>query len=230
MKKKIIAVLITMILLVPTTVYAKNTNNNGKGNDNMNTTTEQDKEKGSPNSNDNTEKKNQNKARVSENKADQEQFKASLKAKHKIMKENISKTNTLKKEISLEKQELAKILEEIKAGSKTLNSDDFNLLITKSASLRESVSTIQNLPEINSDVKSAGNDIKTGKYETALVSLDKVIAKQEDRYSKLLSLKNSLDDLLAIAKQAVPVTTNSSTDSTDSIDSEETDNNIELAQ
>lgn len=230
MKKRIIAILITMILLVPTTVYAKNTNNNGKGNDNMNTTTEQNKEKGSPNSNDNTEKKNQNKDRVAENKTNQEQFKTSLKAKHSIMKENISKTNSLKKEISSEKQELAKILEEIKAGSKTLNSDDFNLLITKSASLRESVSTIQNLPEINSDVKSAGSDIKIGKYETALASLDKVIANQEDRYAKLLSLKSTLDDLLAIAKQAESVNTNSSTDSTNSIDSEETENNIELAQ
>ena len=154
------------------------------------------------------------KSTISENKALQQQFKTDIKLKHTIMKENIDKSIKIKKEISSKKQEIAIILGAIKAGTKTLSAEELNQLITNSSEIKQSITAIQSLQEINSDVKSAGNDIKSGKFETALASLDKVIAKQEDRYSKLVLLNENLNKLLAIAHNAKDVIIGEPSDNT----------------
>ena len=219
MKKRIFAILITIVLLVPTTVYGKDANKNGKDNDNMTTKTEDSKGKDNSSKENakekyNTNSKQENKSTISENKALQQQFKTDIKLKHTIMKENIDKSIKIKKEISSKKQEIAIILGAIKAGTKTLSAEELNQLITNSSEIKQSITAIQSLPEINSDVKSVGNDIKSGKFETALASLDKVIAKQEDRYSKLVLLNENLNKLLAIAHNAKDVIIGEPSDNT----------------
>ena len=101
-------------------------------------------------------------------------------------------------------------------------SDQLDLLLAKADAVKETADAVKALPAVSPDVDNTQQDIKGNKFEAALSSLDKVIAKQETRYAKLVELNTKLDDLLAIARQAQPVTTAATTTSENSSASTDT--------
>ena len=206
MKSKIIAVVLTGMMLMPTVAYAKGQKEVPKGNHEVQTQVESK----TVNTEDNA-KELDGKGKGQENKAAIETFKSEIKAKHEIMKANTQKSIELKKQISTKKQELASILSDIKAGTKTLSADQLALLTSKATAVKETVENIKALPTTNADAKDTQEDYKGKKFENALASLDKVIAKQEARYAKLVELNTNLDALLTIARQAQSVTTDTTT-------------------
>lgn len=245
MKKRILSIILSVILLTPATVFAKNIKSDSNAKHTIEATSSQShensddkeinnnhaiseqKENGKEkeietntnvNVNEVTIKKQEKNTTSQENKAAnnsaKEQFKAQLRAKHEIMKANITKINELKKEINLKKAELETILTDIQQGKKTLSSEQLTLLTQKAALVKQSADAVKALPKINSDVDRTQENIKGSKFEVALSSLDNVIAKQEARYVKLVDLNTKLDDLLSIARQAVDVSTAASSSNT----------------
>ena len=218
MKSKIIAILLTGMMLMPTVAYAKDKNETSKEKPQVHTRiqekvanvegkykkTKDTIEKIETKIN-RTTKKLETKDKVKEINAATETLKTELKAKHEIMKANTLKINELKKQIKAKKQELTSILSDIKAGKKTLSADQLELLTSKVKALKETAKALKTLPRIDSDVELTQKHIKGKNFETALASLDKVIAKQEARYAKLVELNTNIDSLLAIARQAQPL-------------------------
>ena len=218
MKSKIIAILLTGMMLMPTVAYAKDKNETSKEKPQVHTRiqekvanvegkykkTKDTIEKIETKIN-RTTKKLETKDKVKEINAATETLKTELKAKHEIMKANTLKINELKKQIKAKKQELTSILSDIKAGKKTLSADQLELLTSKIKILKETAKALKTLPRIDSDVELTQKHIKGKNFETALASLDKVIAKQEARYAKLVELNTNIDSLLAIARQAQPL-------------------------
>ncbi len=225
MKNKIMAIVLTGVMLMPTLAYAKGQNEAPKGKTEVKAQSQSTSLKTEENT-----KAQENKAKAQENKAENkaaiEEFKAQIKAKHEIMKANTQKSIALKKQISSKKQEIALILADIKAGKKTLSPEQLDLLTAKADIVKETVATVKTLPTINPDVDNTQQKIKGKNFEAALSSLDKVIAKQEARYAKLVELNTNMDALLAIARQAQPVTTDvqTSTDTTNTNTSDTTAN------
>ena len=218
MKSKIIAILLTGMMLMPTVAYAKDKNETSKDKPQVHTSIQEkiaNVEGKSKKTKDTIEKietkinrttkKLETKDKVKEINAATEALKTELKAKHEIMKANTLKINELKKQIKAKKQELTSILSDIKAGKKTLSADQLELLTSKVKALKETAKALKTLPRIDSDVELTQKHIKGKNFETALASLDKVIAKQEARYAKLVELNTNIDSLLVIARQAQPV-------------------------
>ena len=218
MKSKIIAILLTGMMLMPTVAYAKDKNETSKEKPQVHTRIQEkvaNVEGKSKKTKDTIEKietkinrttkKLETKDKVKEINAATETLKTELKAKHEIMKTNTLKINELKKQIKAKKQELTSILSDIKAGKKTLSADQLELLTSKIKILKETAKALKTLPRIDSDVELTQKHIKGKNFETALASLDKVIAKQEARYAKLVELNTNIDSLLAIARQAQPL-------------------------
>ena len=207
MNKKIIALVLTGIMLVPTAVFAegKKETNNGKAE--IHTNIQNSTSKTETNKQEDKAKGNKSQ----ENKTASQEFKIQIRAKHEIMKGNTKKINELKKQVNTKRKELSSILEAIKAGTKTLSADQLNVLTTKADALKQVVKDVKALPAIKADVENTQEDINVNKFESALASLDKVIAKQEARYAKLEELSSKLDELLAIARQAQPVVNASTT-------------------
>jgi len=200
MKSKIIAILLTGMMLMPTVAYAKGETQVPQGKSEVNTQFENKlvKMEGSL-------KDLKIKGSEFKNNSDIEAFISSLKAKHEIMMANTKKSIELKKQISVKKQELASILAAIKAGTKSLPADQLTLLTSKSKLLKENIDKIKILPGICSEEKNTQENIKGKRFKGAITSLDKVIANQEARYAKLVELNANMDTLLAIARQAQPV-------------------------
>lgn len=207
MRNKIIALVLTGIMLMPTVSYAKGQkeNPNAKSKAKVETQVKNAKAASKVKQKSVTKAKN---TKAKENKAVIAQFKAQIKAKHEIMKANTKKLVELRKQINAKKEELSSILDAIKAGTKTLAPDQLELLISKADIVKENADEIKTLPTVDSDIENTQKDINGKKFQAALSSLDKVIAKQEAKYAKLVELNNSLDALLAIARQAQPVVNN----------------------
>lgn len=209
MRNKIIALVLTGMILMPTVSYAKgqNENPNAKSKAKVEAKVKNAKAKTTSKVKQKSVTKTKN-TKAKENKTAIAQFKAQIKAKHEIMKANTKKLVELRKQINAKKEELSSILDAIKAGTKTLAPDQLELLISKADIVKENADEIKALPTVNSDVENTQKDINGKKFQAALSSLDKVIAKQEAKYAKLVQLNNSLDALLAIARQAQPVVNN----------------------
>lgn len=205
MNKKIIALVLTGIMLVPTAVFAEGNKGTNKGKAEIETKIQNSTSTAETNEQEDKAKENKSQ----ENKAASQEFKAQIRAKHEIMKANTKKINELKKQVNTKREELSSILEAIKAGTKTLSADQLNILTTKAAALKQVVQEVKSLPALKADVENTQEDIKVSKFEAALASLDKVIAKQEARYAKLQELSSKLDELLVIARQAQPVVSTS---------------------
>jgi hypothetical protein len=211
MKNKILVFVLAGLMLIPTAAYGKNLKDNPKDKAEIQEQAKHktvDSEKLS-----NDDKKIKGKDKAEENKAIAEEFKFEMSSRHKIMKANTKNTAELRKEINTKKQELASILADIKLGNKTLSKEQLDLLTAKSVITKDTDSNINNVPNENSDLDDIKEGIKGKKFKTALSSLDSVIAKQENRYSKLVELNAQLDELLAIARQAQNVTPNVTTGS-----------------
>lgn len=245
MKKRILSIVLTAVLLIPSTVFAKGqkaaeNQNQAKQQIESTTTSEASTASEAAAEKSSNSKKAEVQTNIAQNKQNiigqqkkaenisaKNEFKAQIRAKHEIMKANTKKINELKKQINLKKEELAAILADIDAGKKTLSSDQLALLSQKASLVKDAADALKTSPQINSDVDSVQENVKGNKFEAALASLDKVIAKQDTRYAKLVDLNSKLDDLLAIARQAVPVSTSTSDNSsgTEASNSASTDTN-----
>lgn len=207
--KKVIAIVLTALLLIPTTAFAKgpkekdNGNGNGKG-----TKVETPKEKDKGKSDNGDKGKKDNTGKNDDKKAEHDAFKTQLKEKLAIMKENTKKSVELKKQIEIKGEEIAAILKDIQDGKKTLTTEQMDALLAQSEIVKADVEALNNYKYIKSDVNETEENVKGKKYEGALAALDRVIAKQQGRIVVLEKLNSDLGALLDIAKQAqVPAAT-----------------------
>ncbi|MBC8063137.1 MAG: hypothetical protein H7Y18_21095 [Clostridiaceae bacterium] len=206
MKSKIIALVLTGMMLMPTIAFAEGQNDITDAKSQVHSQFDNKTVKI-----EDKVKQLEIKGKGLKNNPATEAFISELKAKHEIMKANTKKSIELKKQISAKKQELKSILADIKAGKKTLSAEQLQVLTSKSKALKDNIEKIKNLPGISSEAKTTQENIRGKKFEVALASLDKVIAKQEARYAKLVELNATMDTLLTIARQAQPVTTATNT-------------------
>lgn len=216
-KKKTIALILSVILLLPTAAYAKG-NNQKSGNDktevtsterpseSKNTTVTSATKPAETEKKDNAkaqEKKSENEAKKQDKKTQIEDFKASMKVKHETMKELKTKTIEVKKQVVAKKTELRAILEDIKSGKKVLPQDLLDALIAKADNLKLHSEEVKASGDINKEVVDTQEKVKKQDFNNALASMDKVIAKLQTRLTALENLNKDLDDTLVIARQAV---------------------------
>ena len=198
-KKKILAVILSVLLVMPISAYAKGNENNSV-NKEQKVVTESNQGKGA------TVKV------LKEVNKDQKQqeiatFKIELKNKHETMTALRQQTIELKKQIEDEKTKLEGILEDIKSGAKTLPQDQLTLLLAKVSSLKTDAAVVKTTGIINKDAVDAQSKVQSKDFNNALASLDKVIAKFQARLAALQKLKSDLVDIMAIGSLAtVPAT------------------------
>lgn len=193
-KKKIMALILSVMLLLPTAAYAKG-NNQKAGNDKAAVTEKKDNAK-------TQEKKSENQAKKDDKKAQIEAFKAQMKLKHETMKDLREKTKVVKMQVEAKKTELSAILEDIKSGKKALPQDLLDQLIAKADALKLDSEEVKASGNINKDVVDTQDKVKKQDFNNALASMDKVIGKMQTRLTALENLNKDLDDELAIARQA----------------------------
>lgn len=191
-KNKIIAVVLSALLLIPSVAYAKGPKDKGNGGG---TTVETGANKGNGKGED-------KKAENEKKKADQEAFKKQMREKHEIMKANTKKSVELRKEIGAMNEELSPILLDIVAGKKTLTEEQLAALTAQAEIVKADAAVVNEFKFISNDVKDTQEKVKGQKFDTALAAMDRVIAKQEARIKGLEKLKEDLKVLLDIAKQA----------------------------
>jgi chromosome segregation ATPase len=192
--KKLIALAISGLMLMPTVAYAKgntNTSSNKSGqivSQEKVQSTKQDK----PSSSDkNVEKKQQI-----------ETFKTQMRAKHETMKQIRQDTNAVKKQVETKTSQLKAIISDIQAGKKTLTEDMLTALLAKSENLKIDINELKATSNINKHLSEAQEKVNKRDFNNALSALDNVIAKLQSRLDALKKLNIDLDAALAIANGA----------------------------
>ncbi|MBL4932634.1 hypothetical protein [Clostridium paridis] len=222
-KTRLAALVISGVMLTSTAVYAKGKpENTGANKANV---VSQDK-KQSTNATDNEAKQNNgsakkeaNQAKKDEKKQQISEFKTAMKAKHETMKQIRQQTIQVRQQIEGKTEELNAILEDIKAGNKTLPEDMLNDLLAKAAVLNTSSDEVKATTGISTVEADTQEKVDKKDFSNALASMDKVIAKLQARLDALNKLNSNLDDALAIARQATtPAPADNSTPTTDSTD------------
>lgn len=232
-KPKIMAILLTVLLVLPSSVYAKENPNKQSGNKpsiiseekkqsnsqtvkeepvkKLDNTAKQDNANSQSSSNESIQKQN-NEAKRDEKKQQIEAFKTSMKAKHETMKQIRGETITLKKQIETKTVQLKSIINDIKAGNKTLPEDMLTSLLSKADSLKIDSEGLKSTSSIGKDITDTQEKVNKKDFTNALSSLDTVIAKLQARLDALKKLNSDLDDALAIANLATtPAVADSST-------------------
>lgn len=216
-KKKLIAMVMTSVMLLPTVVQAKGNSHNEGNNEQSMVSQQKAHNNGQENSNvgskndsneDNKEESQQNK---DAKKQQIETFKTQIRAKHETMKQIKQQTKAVRQEIESKTSQLNSIIKDIEAGKKTLSADMLNALLSKSQNLNIDSSAVKATSEIKSEVSDAQDKINKKDFNNALSSLDKVIAKLQARLDALQQLNSDLNEVLAIANLATaPAPTTSS--------------------
>lgn len=185
-KKKIIALILTCSMLVPTAAYAKG-NQNSSLHNGKNIVSEKVQK--------NEEKKEDKKAQV-------DAFKAQMKIKHEAMKEIRQQLKEVRQEIEEKTVQLTKTISDIKSGDKTLPQDTLNNLLSKSEDLDLHSKEVKSTAEANSDVNDTQSKVNKKDFNNALNSMDKVIAKMQARLDALKKLNADLDGILKVVNSA----------------------------
>lgn len=208
--KKIISLLITGLMLVPTATYAKDNSkgavNNAKeivteakaknATDVLTTETDSNsKVKGA-------EQKELNQAKKVEKKEQIEIFKTEMKAKHEAIKVIKLQIQDLRKEVEAKRNKLEAITEDLKLGKKTITEDMLEDLSAKAADIKLDTDAINATAEVTTDVEATQVSVNKSDFNNALTSLDKVIAKFQARLDALKQLNTDLDLMLGTAKLA----------------------------
>lgn len=205
-KTKIMAIALTVLLVLPSGAYAKGSPNKQSGNKHL-TVSEEKKQSdsqinNSQSSSNGSKEKQNNEAKRDEKKQEIETFKTNMKAKHETMKQIRGETITLKKQIDTKTVQLKSIINDIKAGDKTLPEDMLTSLLSKADSLKIDSDGLKRTSGIGKDVTDAQEKVNKKDFNNALSSLDTVIAKLQARLDALKKLNSDLDDALAIATLA----------------------------
>lgn len=235
-KKKILALTLSVLLLLPSTAFAKGKDSaEGKGNpakqevqnkkseekknETRTITTNQDKDSEHKKDADQDEKDNEHKKEAQEKKdAKKEQiaqFKTDMKAKHEQMKQLRTQTIALRKQVEQKKEQLSSIIADLESGKKTLSEDLLNSLLALSQNLLTDTEKVKETAEINTEVSTTEQNVKGADFNNALASMDKVIAKMQARLDALNKLNADLDAALKTANMAVAPAPSTGTGSTD---------------
>ena len=140
-----------------------------------------------------------------------------MRAKHETMKQIRQQTIAVRQQVESKTAQLNSIIKDIGAGKKTLPTDMLNALISKSQNLNLDSIAVKATAEIKSEVSDAQDKTNKKDFNNALSSLDKVIAKLQDRLNALQQLNSDLDEVLAIANLATapaPITPSVPTNNT----------------
>ncbi|HEY5561683.1 MAG TPA: hypothetical protein VIK72_08010 [Clostridiaceae bacterium] len=234
-KKKIIALALTAILLMPTVTFAKgNPVDAGKSKERVTVQSKtftaskvSDKINVNDKAKDNDKVKDNNidKAKVkepvnvaltAEKKAQLEAFKVALNAKHITMTTLRTETLALKKEIRAKADNLRAISKDIKAGKKVLTAEQLTQLLALSDIIKQDSVNLKATGCINAKVAETQDKVNKRDFSNALTSLDKVIANLQARLVSLNKLNVDLDAALAITNLATAPTTPVVTDGTTS--------------
>lgn len=225
-KKKLIAMVMTSVMLLPTVALAKgnshNEGNNGQavvsqqkahnnGQENSSEGSKKDSDEANEHDKDKTKNENINKGEDKkeenqQNKDDKKQqieaFKTQMRAKHETMKQIRQQTIAVRQQVESKTSQLNSIIKEIEAGKKTLSADMLNALLSKSQNLNIDSSSVKATAEVKSEVSDTQDKTNKKDFNNALSSLDKVIAKLQARLNALQQLNSDLDEVLAIANLA----------------------------
>lgn len=230
-KKKIISLALSVLIILPTTAFAKGHNDSkdmqSKGQQvsakyssdekdavNQDNESDKDQEKDSNKGinniiNDikdamNGQQHNQDAAQNKDAKKQQiEQFKTAMRAKHDQMNALRVQIKAQRSQIDQKKEQLEAIVDDLKSGDKTLSPDMLSALLTAAQNLKLDVTEVKATTEINNEVATTQTEIKNKDFNNALASMDKVIAKLQKRLDALKQLNADLDTALAIANKAV---------------------------
>jgi chromosome segregation ATPase len=203
--KKLIALVISGLMLMPTIAYAKGNSHDSsnKGGQIVNSETKNssdNKNIGSPENKKVEEKKNE--AKRLEKKSQIEAFKTQMRAKHEIMKQIRQDTKTVKKQVETKTSQLKAIISDIQAGKRTLTEDMLTALLAKSENLKIDINELKATSNINKHLSEAQEKVNKRDFNNALSALDNVIAKLQSRLDALKKLNIDLDAALAIANGA----------------------------
>jgi chromosome segregation ATPase len=129
-------------------------------------------------------------------------FKASMKEKQIEMKAKRQETITLRKDVEQKTEQLSAILGDLQAGKKTLSEKDLNDLLAASGNLKADELAIKETAELSTEARETQARVKDIDFNNALASMDKVIAKYQKRLDALKQLDADLDAALQIANKA----------------------------
>lgn len=220
--KKIMSLVLSVLMVLPATVYAKGnkeSDNKEKGNSIVQFVDKMQKDLNSyiqhkNGNNSDSEDKNQeaNKENKDAKKQEIEQFKTQMKAKHEQMDALRLQINDQKKQVEQKKAQLKSIVNDLLSGKKTLPDDMLQSLITTSESLKKDAEQINATAEIKNEINDTQEKVNKKDFNNALASMDKVIARLQQRLDALKQLNADLDKVLTIANNAAaPSTTTDQT-------------------
>ncbi|MBL4936617.1 hypothetical protein JK636_12695 [Clostridium sp. YIM B02515] len=215
--KKLIAVVMSALILMPTAAFAKgnpnsNSNSNaGKGlqqiiskDKGQAPSTHEDKETSKvENENKGAVQKQANEVKKDAKKQEIEAFKTQMKAKHDTMNQLRKQTISVRHQIEAKTESLTSIINDIQAGKKTLPQDMLDELLLKSQNIKSDTDSVKATSEISKEVSDTQDKVNKQDFNNALSSLDKVISRLQARLDALNKLNADLDELLAIANMAV---------------------------
>jgi competence protein ComGC len=240
-KKKILSLVLSILVVLPATAYAKG-NNSSKGmpekaqqvvqsakqSDNK----DKDKEKDNVSDNKVAGKGEEHKQEAMQNKADKklqiQQFKTEMKAKHAQMVDLRTQTKALKSQVQQKREQLQAVIKDIQEGKKTLSPDMLKSLLDAAQNLKVDTQQVKATAEIANEVADTQAKVKGKDFNNALVSMDKVIARLQQRLDALKQLNADLDAALEIANKAVvpaPTTTTDGTSTTTTTTDTDTNTN-----
>lgn len=206
-KRRLLALILSAVLLVPTVAYAKGNSNNGenakgkvvseeKKENNKDNKKEVDKEVKKENNG--TEKKQANEIKKEEKKEQIASFKEAMRAKHETMKAIKQETIEVKKEIQDKKVKLEGILNDIKEGNKEISEETLKSLLEKVESFKTHTKEVKATEDINKNIDETQDKVNKKDFNNALASLDKVIGKLQARLDALKKLNADIDEALAL--------------------------------
>lgn len=237
-KKRIISLVLSVLVVLPATAYAKGNNSKDMSNKSQqvqkfNDGTDKDQEKDQENENKGTTsniiKDIQNAIKGKEHKDEAmqnkdakkqqiEEFKTAMRAKHEQMTALRVQTKAQRTQIEQKKAQLEAIIEDLNSGKKTLSADMLASLLSAAQNIKLDATKVKATAEINNEVADTQAKVKGKDFNNALASMDKVIAKLQQRLDALKQLNADFDIALAIANQAVvPATTTTDTTTTQTV-------------
>lgn len=227
MKKKMIAIIISALMLIPTAVFAEGNSDDSqtetktqvtqqetatKSQDQDNKETseskdnQQDSNKVTTDSKENkqgaTAESKENNSEVQENNEGDQQYENEVNSENDNVQADTNQSSDLQDQISTEKEKLNVILNDIQDGKKTLTQEQLDLIVSKAETINKSVDKVNSFKGLNTAIDAVQASADNHKYKTAASSLKDVTSKLKARNAALAELNNNLKDILNIANQA----------------------------
>jgi chromosome segregation ATPase len=204
--KRLLSLVLSALLMVPTAVYAKeNKNVQAKPDDKkvVEQKKEVDPKAAKPEASKNGQEQKQEAQEKKDERKDQiDAFKTSMKAKHDQMKTLREQTIALRKDVAKNTEQLSAILADLQSGKKTISEEMLASLLASAQNLKADTEEVKETAEIGTEAKETQEKVKGADFSNALATMDKVIAKYQKRLDALKTLSADLDKALQIANLA----------------------------